>query len=56
MNNDGFSKESGITKINEGLCEAISFGVPAMENPDLVERFKNNWELNEMLPYQVYFA
>lgn len=42
-----FTKESAEEKIVEGEADLIAFGRDFISNPDLVERFKNNWPLNE---------
>ena len=36
------TRETGLNRINEGLCDLASFGRPAIANPDLPYRFKNN--------------
>ncbi|MDG3088553.1 alkene reductase [Vibrio hannami] len=33
--------------IKKGYCDLAAFGTPYVTNPDLVERFKNNWPLTE---------
>lgn len=45
--NRGFNKESANQVLNEGDADLVSFGVPYLANPDLVERFKNNAPLNQ---------
>lgn len=40
-----FTKESAQTALESGLVDLIAFGRPFIGNPDLVERFKNNWPL-----------
>ncbi|XOV67625.1 MAG: alkene reductase [Fluviicola sp.] len=42
-----FSKESAEEAIQEGRADMIAFGRDYIANPDLVERFKNNWPLAE---------
>lgn len=34
--------------MERGEADAITFGRLFLANPDLVERFKNGWELNKM--------
>ena len=48
INNDGFTRDSGIKKINAGYCDIISFGKFAISTPDLVERFKQGKEPNPL--------
>ncbi len=45
--NEKFNKESAEKFISEGMADAVSFGVPYISNPDLVERFSQNVPLNE---------
>ncbi|MCW3170305.1 alkene reductase [Chryseobacterium sp. 09-1422] len=45
--NLGFSKESASKIIREGKADLVSFGELFIANPDLVERFQNNWTLSE---------
>lgn len=46
IGNCGYSKETAETRIEEGSADIIAFGRPYITNPDLPERFKNNWPLN----------
>ena len=46
MGNCGYTKEKAEERIAEGDADLIAFGRPFITNPDLVERFKNNWSLN----------
>ncbi len=45
--NEKFTKESAEKIISSGNADAVSFGLPYISNPDLVERFKDNRPLNE---------
>lgn len=45
MINGGFDQESGNKVIEDGLADLVSFGKLYVSNPDLVERFENDWEL-----------
>lgn len=44
--NCGYDKESADRDISSGDTDLVAFGRPYISNPDLVERFKNNWPLN----------
>lgn len=44
--NCGYTKETAELRIAEGTADLIAFGRPFITNPDLPERFKNNWPLN----------
>src|SRR5690625_2234873 len=42
MINKGFDAKSGHYALEEGIADLISFGVPFISNPDLVERIREN--------------
>lgn len=44
--NRAFNKETATEVLEAGDADLVSFGVPFIANPDLVERFKSNSELN----------
>jgi len=44
--NRGFNKETATKVLNDGDADLVSFGVPFIANPDLVERFKTDTALN----------
>ena len=46
MGNCGYTKEAAEERIGKGEADLIAFGRPFISNPDLPERFKNNWPLN----------
>ncbi len=43
----GYDAEKAERDLQSGLADLIAFGRPFLANPDLVERFKTNAELNE---------
>lgn len=45
MINGGFEQESGNKVIENGHADLVSFGKLYVSNPDLVERFKNDWDM-----------
>lgn len=45
--NSGFDQEKGNRIIEEGQADLVAFGKLFISNPDLVERFAQNAELNE---------
>lgn len=47
MVNLGFTQESGNEILKEGTADLVSFGLPFIANPDLVERFTYNLPLSE---------
>lgn len=44
--NCGYTQESAEERLAAGSADMIAFGRPFITNPDLPERFKNNWPLN----------
>lgn len=44
--NCGYTLELAEQRLNEGTADMIAFGRLFITNPDLPERFKNNWPLN----------
>jgi uncharacterized surface protein with fasciclin (FAS1) repeats len=45
MGNCGYTKEAAEAVIKKGDADLIAFGRPYISNPDLVERFANDWPL-----------
>ena len=45
MGNCGYTKETAEERIAAGHADLAAFGRPFITNPDLPERFKNNWPL-----------
>lgn len=45
--NEGFTKEQANAWLSAGKCDAVSFGVPFIANPDLVKRLELDAPLNE---------
>jgi N-ethylmaleimide reductase len=52
--NRGFNKSSANKVLNDGDADLVSFGVPYIANPDLVERFKTDAPLNQPDPSTFY--
>ncbi|EQC50137.1 oxidoreductase, FAD/FMN dependent [Bacteriovorax sp. BSW11_IV] len=46
ISNEKFTKDSANKALSENIADAISFGVPFIANPDLVERFEKDAPLN----------
>ena len=46
MGNCGYTQETAETRIADGDADLIAFGRPFISNPDLVQRFERNLELN----------
>jgi N-ethylmaleimide reductase len=54
MVNNGYTREMAIEAISSGYADLVAFGVPFIANPDLVERFKRNANLNQADPATFY--
>ncbi len=46
IGNCGYTKEMAEERIAEGNADIIAIGRPFITNPDLAERYRNNWPLN----------
>lgn len=45
--NGGYDKESGETELSKNTADAIAYARPFISNPDLVDRYKNDWPIAE---------
>ncbi len=52
----GYDRERAEADIQSGLCDLVAFGRPFINNPDLVERFKNNWALSQDLKMDLFYT
>ena len=52
----GYDKEKAEADIQSGLGDLVAFGRPFINNPDLVERFKNNWPLSQDLKMDLFYT
>jgi N-ethylmaleimide reductase len=52
----GYDKERAETDIESGLGDLVAFGRPFINNPDLVERLKNNWPLSKDLKMDMFYS
>ena len=52
--NVGFTRDSANTVIERGVADAVSFGLPFIANPDLVDRFAHGYPLADHDPATVY--
>jgi N-ethylmaleimide reductase len=46
IGNCGYTKETAEERLEEGVADMAAFGRPFITNPDLPERFLNDWPLN----------
>jgi N-ethylmaleimide reductase len=52
----GYTKERAEKDLQDGLADLIAFGRPFINNPDLVERFTNNWPLSKELDMSTFYS
>lgn len=52
----GYDKARAENDIESGLTDFVAFGRPFINNPDLVERMKNDWALSENLNEDLFYA
>ena len=50
------TKDMGEGMLRSGTADLVSYGRPFIGNPDLVERFKNNWPLNPCPSYEFWWS
>ncbi|MCB0334837.1 MAG: alkene reductase [Bdellovibrionales bacterium] len=56
MANCGYTKEAGEEVVQAGHAELVSYGRPFINNPDLVERFANDYQLNETYDMSTWYS
>ena len=56
IGNCGYDKESAEKAIAAKEADLIAFGRPFISNPDLAERFANNWELNADAETSIWYS
>jgi N-ethylmaleimide reductase len=52
----GYDKERAEADIQSGLGDLVAFGRPFINNPDLVERYENNWPLSQDLKMDQFYT
>ncbi len=52
----GFDLAKAEVDLESGLADLIAFGRPFINNPDLVERLKNNWALAKELKIDLFYG
>jgi N-ethylmaleimide reductase len=53
--NGDYTRDLGEGTLRSGAADLISYGRPYIANPDLVERFQNDWPLNPPAPYESWW-
>lgn len=56
MGNCGYTKEAAEERIANGDADLAAFGRPYITNPDLPERFKNDWPLNPFEDMSLWYS
>ncbi len=56
MGNCGYDKDTAEQAISNKAADLIAFGRPYISNPDLVERFQNDWPLAEIADISVWYS
>jgi N-ethylmaleimide reductase len=52
----GYTMELAELDLESGLANLIAFGKPFINNPDLVERFSNDWRLSKELDMSTFYS
>jgi len=55
MANVGLTKEIAEGLVRSGACDLVCFGRLYISNPDLAERFANDWPLTDPAPYETWW-
>lgn len=56
IGNCGYPHEDAEAAISSGVSDLIAFGRPFISNPDLVERFTYNWQLNPPAEMSTWYS
>ena len=56
VGNCGYTQEQAETTLSRQVADLIAFGRDFISNPDLVERFTNNWPLNPPAEVAVWYS
>lgn len=56
MVNTGYTAKTGDREIEEGNADLVAFGRPFIANPDLVERFANDWPLADPKGPETFYS
>jgi N-ethylmaleimide reductase len=54
--NTGLTKDTAEGVIRSGAADMASFGRPYLSNPDLVQRFMNDWPLAPDAEFSVWYS
>jgi len=56
MGNCGYTRADAEAAVAEGRADLVSFGRPFISNPDLVDRFRNDWPLAGDADYSLWYS
>jgi N-ethylmaleimide reductase len=56
IGNCGYTQETAEQAVSDTHADLIAFGRPFISNPDLVERFENDWPLAAEAPMEIWYA
>ena len=56
ISNCGYTIEDGVKAISENKSDFVAYGRPYISNPDLVNRIKNNWPINENPGFEYLYS
>ncbi|KAG7399711.1 hypothetical protein PHYBOEH_008045 [Phytophthora boehmeriae] len=53
--NNNYTRDTAEGVVRSGAADLVGFGRLYITNPDLAERFKNDWPINPMAGHEVYY-
>lgn len=56
VGNCGYSREDAEERVSQGLADIACIGRPFITNPDLVERWRNNWPLTPWEDMSLWYS
>jgi N-ethylmaleimide reductase len=52
----GYIQKTAETDVDSGFYDLVAIGRPFISNPDLIERYKNNWPLSANLDMNTFYS
>jgi N-ethylmaleimide reductase len=52
----GYNFEKAEADLQNGYCDLVAFGRPFINNPDFVDRLKNEWALSSDLKFDLFYT
>ncbi|OWY97364.1 12-oxophytodienoate reductase, partial [Phytophthora megakarya] len=53
--NNNYTRDIAEGAIRSGAADLVGFGRPYISNPDLAERFQNDWPIEPLAGHEVYY-